>query len=94
VRILNRIDEPENYFGQHYSKWWKTRDGRVWIGCPGCGDAQPITGQRLGVETWTIGPDGSVTPSVDHSQMIFRTDGTIFQYCKFHDTIKLEGWTP
>lgn len=59
--------------------------------CPGCGEVNSLShgDMRPG---WTIAADGSVSPSVDHSWPIRKTDGTMIPSCAFHDNIKLEGW--
>jgi hypothetical protein len=74
-----------------------TRDGGLWwpletprgksaiVSCPGCQEHWALDG-------WTIAADGSVSPSVDHSRPIQKTDGTVIRDCLFHDYIKLEGW--
>lgn len=75
--------------------WWhgKTHEGRpvVYISCPGCGESCDLG------SLWTIAPDGTVSPSVDHSQPITkRVDWKWIkiQDCTFHDHIKLDGWKP
>ena len=70
--------------------WWPMNTsvpGRysVLVSCPGCPE-------WWGLEGWTIHPNGDVTPSVDHSMPIRKTDGTEIRDCFFHDMIKLEGW--
>lgn len=55
------------------------------ISCPGCGETQSLT-------RWTFAADGTVSPSVDHSWPIRKTDGTVIPSCTFHDWIKLDGW--
>ena len=55
------------------------------ISCPGCGEVNSLT-------NWDIAADGTVSPSVDHSWPIRKTDGTVIPSCTFHDHVKLEGW--
>jgi hypothetical protein len=62
------------------------------ISCPGCGDVNSLSRSDL-KPGWTIAADGAVSPSVDHSWPIRKTDGTVIPSCTFHDYIKLEGWT-
>lgn len=66
-----------------------TMDGRksAVMSCPGCDEFYSL-------DRWTIAADGSVTPSVDHSWPIRKTDGTIIPSCQFHDMVRLEGWEP
>ncbi len=55
------------------------------ISCPGCGELCSLT-------NWNFAADGAVSPSVDHSWPIKKTDGTVIPSCTFHDYVKLEGW--
>lgn len=59
--------------------------------CPGCGEVNSLSFGDMH-PGWTIAADGWVTPSVDHSWPIRKTDGTVIPSCAFHDYIKLEGW--
>jgi len=78
-------------------RWWpvSSEKGRsAIISCPGCGDVNSLSLGDL-QPGWVIAADGTVSPSVDHSQPILRTNGLppIID-CTFHDNIKLEGWSP
>ena len=68
--------------------WFKTvtTGGKeiVAINCPGCGVTASLTGHAP-YQDWNIAADGSVSPSVDHSNDSAHP-------CSFHDHIKLEGW--
>jgi hypothetical protein len=70
--------------------WWPVSQAGIRtaiISCPGCGETHGL-GDR-----WRIFPDGVVTPSIDHSWPVKRTDGTIIPSCQFHDNITLDGWS-
>lgn len=69
--------------------WWVVALGggkmTAIVSCPGCDEFWSL-------ERWVIRENGEVSPSVDHSQPIIKTDGTVVVDCKFHDFVKLEGW--
>lgn len=71
--------------------WWpRTTDSgkkSADFSCPGCGE-------WFNLDKWLISDDGVVTPSIDHSWPIKKTDGTEIPSCKFHDHVALEGWVP
>lgn len=70
--------------------WWPrliptTGRNSAYFSCPGCGE-------RFDLDKWLISDDGAVTPSVDHSQPIKKTDGTEIRDCLFHEWIRLNEW--
>ncbi len=88
--VYGNWDDEGRVTGQVRGSWWPLdtpRGKSAIVSCPGCDSSWALDG-------WKIAPDGSVSPSVDHSQPIKKTDGTVIRDCLFHDYIKLEGWTP
>lgn len=86
VDEMKEIEERKEKRGT----WWPVKDldgsRSAIITCPGCGQTHSLCGR------WKVASDGSVTPSVDHSQPIVKTDGSAIRDCLFHDHVKLEGW--
>lgn len=90
-----RVLQPANSLGELNTQpglWYPrltpaTGKNSASFSCPGCGD-------RFDLDKWLISDDGAVTPSVDHSMPIKRTDGSIIPSCTFHEWIMLAGWKP
>jgi hypothetical protein len=91
---LKRAETREELRSQP-GRWWPVSDGKgersAIISCPGCGEVNSLSLGDLR-PGWVIAPDGTVSPSVNHSWPIRKTDGTVIPSCTFHDNIKLEGW--
>lgn len=88
--VYGNWDDEGRVTGQVRGSWLRIdtpRGKSALVSCPGCDATWALDG-------WTIAPDGSVSPSVDHSMPIKKTDGTVIRDCLFHDYIKLEGWAP
>ncbi|HKS16451.1 MAG TPA: hypothetical protein VJU16_04010 [Planctomycetota bacterium] len=88
MKLLSRATDFDQLLAQP-GLWFpaEAEGTAVIISCPGCGDQQ-----HLRNKIWKVAADGTVSPSVDHSQPIRKTDGTVIRDCLFHDYIKLEGW--